>query len=224
MTKKSKLIIIGDSLFAEIAYEYFNSGDDYQVSAFSVESKFLSKKSLLGLPVVAFEDLERLFPPNQFSVFVAITYGKLNRLRTRLLHALKAKGYAPASYISPNAFVWRNVAIGEHCFIFENNVIQPFSKIGSNVILWSGNHIGHHCSIGDNCFISSQVVISGNSKIEKNSFLGVNSTIANDIVVGNDSWIGPGVTITKNIEANSIMTSSAPCKSPISSLRFFKAE
>ena len=33
--------------------------------------------------------------------------------------------------------------IGDNCFVFEENVIQPNVRIGNNVILWSGNHIGH---------------------------------------------------------------------------------
>ena len=37
--------------------------------------------------------------------------------------------------------------------------IQPFVRIGSNVTLWSGNHIGHDATIGDHCFIASHVVI-----------------------------------------------------------------
>ena len=55
---------------------------------------------------------------------------------------MRNKGYQPASYISSNAFVWSNAKIGDHCFIFENNTVQPFVEIGDNVILWSGNHIG----------------------------------------------------------------------------------
>ena len=57
--------------------------------------------------------------------------------------------------------VWARHEIGENCFIFEDNTIQPFVKIGDDVVLWSGNHIGHHAEIGDHCFISSHVVISG---------------------------------------------------------------
>lgn len=67
--------------------------------------------------------------------------------------------------------------MGDNCFVFENQTIQPFVKIGNDVIIWSGNHIGHHSMIGDHCFISSHVVISGNVKIEPYCFLGVNSSI-----------------------------------------------
>lgn len=222
MTKTKKLVIVGDSAFAEIALEYFEVDTEYRVVAFSVEEKYLTKKRLHGLPVVDFETLERFFSPDEYDVFVAIVYTQMNRLRTRLMVEAKAKGFKLASYISPSAFVWRNVALGEHCFIFEDNTIQPFVSIGNNVVLWSGNHIGHHSKIDDNCFISSHVVISGFSTIGKNSFLGVNSTISNNINVAIDNWIGPSVTIIKNTGEGELYGAPPATASKISALRFFR--
>lgn len=220
--KTKKLVIVGDSAFAEIAHEYFDADTPYEVVAFSVESAYLKRERLNGLPVVPFENLEHTYPPETHDVFVAVVYTQLNRLRTRLANAAKAKGYCLASYISPRAFVWRNVEIGEHCFIFEDNTVQPFVKIGRNVVLWSGNHIGHHSIIRDNCFISSHVVISGFCDIGENSFLGVNSTIANNLTIGRDNWIGPGVTITRSTEPASLFGPASAEPSRVSSLRYFK--
>lgn len=222
--KMRKLIIVGDSAFAEIAREYFDGDTQYEVVAFSVETNYLKKKQLHGLPVVPFESLEQTYTPDDHEVFVAITYVQLNRLRTRLANAAKEKGYRLASYISPNAFVWRNVELGEHCFVFEDNTLQPFVKIGNNVVLWSGNHIGHHSVIRDNCFISSQVVISGFCEIGENSFLGVNSTLANNVSLGKDNWVGPGVTISRATESGALFSAPAVEASRVSSLRFFKVK
>lgn len=199
MTKNRKLIIVGDSAFAEIAYEYFTHDSDYEVVAFSAEREFLQHESLFGLPIVAFEDLEQRFATDQHSFFAANVYTQKNQLRTRLYHAAKAKGYLPASYISPHAFVWRNVSVGEHCFIFENNVVQPFVTIGSNVVLWSGNHIGHHSTIGDHCFVSSHVVVSGFCKVGEACFMGVNATVANNINIGNRCVVGAGALILSDV-------------------------
>lgn len=196
--KKKKLVLVGTSALAEIAFEYFNHDSDYEVVAFSADRAFIEVKEKFGLPIVPFEDVQKLYPPTEFYIHIAVAYPQLNRLRARMLGEAKQKGYRIASYVSSKAFVWRNVTMGENCFIFENNVIQPYVKLGNNIILWSGNHIGHHSSIGDNCFISSHVVICGFCTIGKNCFLGVNSVIANDLSVGDDNWVGPGVVIAKS--------------------------
>lgn len=219
---KKKLIIVGDSAFAEIAYEYFTYDSDYEVVAFSVEQPYLKKESLFDLPIVAFETLEQHYAPAEHSIFVAATYTQFNRLRTRLANEAKAKGYALASYISSRAFVWRNVTVGEHCFIFEDNTVQPFVTIGNNCVLWSGNHIGHHSHVRDNCFISSHVVISGFCEIGENCFLGVNATLANNVTVGRDNWVAPNVCLLKNTPPNSLFKANKALPTDVPALEFFK--
>ena len=220
--KNKKVVIFGISAFAEIAYEYFESDSDYEVCAFCVDQEYLTKSFLFNLPVVSKEDINKYYPPSEYEVFVAITYINLNYLRSRIVNEMKSLGYKLASYVSSKAFMWKNVSRGEHCFIFENNTIQPFVKIMNNVIIWSGNHIGHHSIINDNCFISSHVVISGFCSIGKNSFLGVNSTIANNIQIGENNWIGPSVLISKSTAPDLIFNHPSPEPSKVSSLRFFK--
>ena len=222
MIKTKKLVIVGDSAFAQIAYEYFSVDTDYAVAAFSVERAYLKQEELLGLPIIPFEELRSVFNPETHEVYVATTYTQLNRLRARLSNVAKEKGYRLASYISPRAFVWRNVELGEHCFIFESNTLQPFVKIGNNVVLWSGNHIGHHSIIRDNCFIASQVVISGFCDIGENSFIGVNSTVSNNVTIERDNWIGPDVAILKNTQAGALYQAKQSEPSKVSAPRFFK--
>lgn len=208
MEKTAKLIILGDSAFAQIAYEYFTHDSPYEVVAFSVEEAFLRQRELFGLPVVPFESLEKHFAPGEHFFFAALVYTNLNRLRRRFYLAAKEKGFAPASYVSSHAFVWRNATLGEHCFIFENNVIQPFVTLGYNVVLWSGNHIGHHSTIGDHCFIASHAVISGFVSIGRNCFIGVNATLVNNISTGDDCIIGAGALVVKDVAENSVVKGS----------------
>lgn len=224
MIKTKRLVILGDSAFAEVAFECFTHDSEYEVVGFAVEAAYLTKTELFGLPIVPLEQIEEHFPPGDVYFYAALVYSQLNRLRTRLYQAAKTKGYKPASYISSRAFVWRNVVLGEHCFVFEDNTLQPFVKIGNNVVLWSGNHIGHHTLIQDNCFIASHVVISGFCKIGCNSFLGVNATLANNVTIGEDNWIGIGVTIVRDTEPNQLFKGEQPEPTKISATRFFKVK
>lgn len=222
--KIKKLVILGDSAFAEVAYECFTYDSEYEVVGFSVEADYLKKDTLFGLPVVEFETIDKYFNTDEVEFYAALVYSQLNRLRTRLYQAAKTKGYRPASYISSRAFVWHNVELGEHCFIFEDNTVQPFVKIGNNVVMWSGNHIGHHSVIHDNCFLASHVVVSGFCNIGRNTFMGVNATFANNVTIGEDNWIGLGVTIVCNTEPNQLFKGEQPKPAKISALRFFKVK
>jgi sugar O-acyltransferase (sialic acid O-acetyltransferase NeuD family) len=202
--KTGKLVIIGGGETAGIAYEYFTEDSPYEVVAFSVERPFLKEPTAHGLPVVAFDELETHYPPTEYHAFVAISYVQLNRVRARLYQATKAKGYRLVSYVSSRAFVWKNVSIGENTFVFENNVVQYHAKIGNDVILWSGNHIGHQSVIHDHAYLSSHVVVSGFCEIGESCFLGVNACLGDHVTVGRDCLIGMGAVVVRNTEPGKV--------------------
>ena len=217
-----KVVIIGAGETAAIAYEYFTHDSEYTVAGFSVERAYLDATEFYGLPLVPFEELTDIYPPTEYDAFVAVSSTSMNRVRTKLYRAAKEKGYRCASYVSSRAFVWHNAKIGENCFIFEDNTIQPFVTIGNNVVLWSGNHIGHNTVIRDNCFIASQAVVSGYCNIGENCFLGVNSTIINNINVARDCFIGAGALIQKDTEEGRVYQAIGTEASRVGSLRLFR--
>lgn len=224
MNKSKKLLIVGAAETAEIAYEYFTVDSEYEVVGFAVERDYRKSEFLNQLPVVCLDEIEQHFSPQDVYAFVAVSSTQLNRVRTRLYLDVKNRGYRLASYLSSRAFIWRNVEIGENCFVFEGNTLQPFVRIGNNVVLWSGNHIGHNTTIGDNCFVSSHVVVSGFCEIGDNSFLGVNSTIINNITVGKDCFVGAGSIIQRNTPNGAVYQAESTPMSKVGSLKLFRVK
>ncbi len=209
MTKNKKLVIIGAGEFGEIAHEYFTLDSEYEVVAFAVERKYRTQDNLFGKKVIDFEDMEKLYPPSEYETFVAVTYVQLNRARKRLYDLCKKKGYRCASYVSSHAFVWHNVKIGENTFIFENNTLQYYVEIGNNVILWSGNHVGHRTVIEDDCWLTSHIVISGFCHIGPGCFIGVNATLGDNVTLAKDIVLGAGALTVKNLsEAGQVYVGS----------------
>jgi len=192
-----KLIIYGTGLVAEVAEFYFSADTDYQVRAFTNAAEFVTEEQFNGKPVVPFESLEKTYSPDEYDIFIALGYNKTNQVRQARYSEAKEKGYTCATYISPRAAYYQT-PVGDNCFILEHNVIQPFVRIGNNVILWSGNHIGHHSTIRDHCFISSHVVVSGNCDIGENCFLGVNATLRDNIKLDRFVVVGSGAIVMKD--------------------------
>jgi sugar O-acyltransferase (sialic acid O-acetyltransferase NeuD family) len=220
VNKSKKLIIYGIGETAEIIADYFHLDSEYEVVAFTVDSQYLDGGVFKNLPVVDFDLITSIYNPDEFEMFAAASFGKLNTIREHMFLKGKAKGYKFASFVSSNAFIWHNVEIGENTFVFEENVLQYKVKIGNNVILWSGNHVGHQTIIEDHCFVSSHVVISGFCRIGRNSFLGVNSSFNDEITFGKYGVTGNGSVIVKNTEEGSIYVGN-PAKKIKSSYEVF---
>jgi sugar O-acyltransferase (sialic acid O-acetyltransferase NeuD family) len=216
-----KVIIFGLGEIAEIVHYYFSKDTKYKIVAFTVDKEYLKVDKFFDYPVVDFENIEEKYSPQEFKIFISTGYAKLNKLREKKYLEAKAKGYKFISYISPQANVADNAIIGENCFIFEDNTIQPFSIIEENCILWSGNHIGHHSIIRKNSFIASQVVISGGVEIGSNTFVGVNATIRDHIKIGKANVIGAGALILNDTEDYKVYMEAPtePSKVPSNRLR-----
>jgi sugar O-acyltransferase (sialic acid O-acetyltransferase NeuD family) len=197
----ANIVVFGVQDFAQLACFYLRHDSPHNVVAFSVNELYLpAERSFEGLPVVAFENVEQKYPPADFCFFAPMSHRKMNRLRESVYSQIKEKGYRLISYVSSKATTFPGAEIGENCFILEDNTIQPFSVIGNNVVLWSGNHIGHHSTIKDHVLFTSHVVLSGHCVVEPFSFFGVNATIRDGVHIAEGSLIAMAACVTKDTE------------------------
>lgn len=195
----ANVIIFGVLDTAELAHFYLTNDSEHKVVAFTVNREYLQQTDFKGLPVVAFEDVETLYPPHLYKFFAPMTGRRMNQNREAIYNQAKAKGYELVSYVSSKVTMFGN-PVGENCFILEDNTIQPFTTIGNNVVLWSGNHIGHHGQIKDHVFFTSQVVLSGHCVVEPYCFFGVNSTIRDYTHLATGTLVGMASAIYKNTD------------------------
>lgn len=204
-----KVIIFGTGDISQIAYLYLSEDNGYEVVAFTMDQEYIQENIFFDLPIEPFENIQEKYSPNEYKMFVPLSYTKVNKLREQKFAKAKEKGYNFISYIHSNATIASNAKIGENCFIFEDNTIQPFVTIEDNCILWSGNHIGHHSIIKANCFIASHVVISGGCEIGENTFIGVNATLRDHIKIGKANVVGAGALILGDTEDNKVYMETA---------------
>jgi len=211
-----KVVIFGTGELAQRIFFYLKDSDD-QVIAFCANKSKIDKEELLGLPVIAFENIKETFPPTEFSMFIALAYSEMNKKRTKFFNEAKNKGYELYSFVHPSTKIWDEFEMGENCFILANNVIQPFVKIGNNVLIGSNNLISHNTTIGDNCFITSNVTMGGHITMGKNCFVGLSATINQRIKIGDECIIGAGTIITKDVNDKEVYAENSSKKLPQSS-------
>jgi sugar O-acyltransferase (sialic acid O-acetyltransferase NeuD family) len=212
-----KVIIFGTGGFAKIIYLYLQKDPSFNIIAFTANEQTIKEKTLYNLPIVPFETIEQNYSPNEYEMFIALGYTDMNKKRAKFFKEAKDKGYTLISYIHPSTIVNDEFQIGENCFIFENNVIQPFVKLEDNIIIWTGNVISHHTTIMSHCFIVSHVAIAGNTVIEPYCFIGINATIRNSIRIAKECIIGAGTVILKNTNEKEVYSSKSTVKLDITS-------
>jgi sugar O-acyltransferase (sialic acid O-acetyltransferase NeuD family) len=211
-----KIIIFGTGELAQRIFYYLKDSGD-QVIAFSANKSNIDSNELLGLPVIAFENIEEKYPPGEFLMFIALAYSEMNNKRAKFFQEAKDKGYELYSFIHPSTKIWDEFEMGENCFILANNVIQPFVKIGDNVLIGSNNLISHNTTIKNYCFLTSNITLGGHITIESNSFIGLSATINQRVKIGKECIIGAGTIITKDVNDKEVFGENSSKKLPQSS-------
>jgi sugar O-acyltransferase (sialic acid O-acetyltransferase NeuD family) len=147
-------------------------------------------------------------------LLIATGFRGVNSVRRGIYERCKGLGYEFVKYVSSQAYVMSDEGVGQNTFVFEANVIQPFVQIGDNVVIWSGNHLGHHSRIGNHCFIASHAVISGHVVVGEMSFIGVNATMRDGIELGPRCVIGAGAVVLRDQEEGTVLRATEAPEHP----------
>lgn len=204
---KKKLVIYGVGKFAEYVGYVFENDTDYKVIAYCIEDEFLKQNSFCNKPITSFENLNNEYPPDDFSLFIAVGN---NKIRERLYNRATEIGYDFPSYLSSKSSHWKNLIIGKNVFIDEGCVLQPFINISDNTILFT-SQIGHHTQIGKHTLVSGSKT-GGNVKIGDHCYLGLNASIKQNVEIASGTIIGMGCIIEKNVLESSVFTHKGTTK------------
>lgn len=220
---RKKLVVFGIGKIGQVVYHHFATDSDYDVAAFTLDKSYVSADGKYdGLPVVAFEDIEKHYSPKDHDMFVAIGYHQLNQLRADRCAAAKQKGYHLATYISSQNKHHLPGQIGENCFVMSGEPLQPHVKIGDDTFIWTNALVGHHSTVGSHCWVTSGVVIGGNSCIGDYCFMGLGSTVGHEVTVGEKSLIGAGALITKDTPEGSVYIQAETPRFRLTSQQFLR--
>lgn len=213
----SKLIIYGNTAAGIQSLYDFSNDSEHEVVAFTVNRSEIKSDEFQGLPLVPFDEVEKIFPPDEFKMFIAIYYNRVNSIRRKYFEEAKAKGYELVSYISSKAIVWPGLEIGENCMICDGANVRPFTKIGKNTFIMPNAVVGHDAVVEDNCYLAIGAVLLAGSKICNGCVIGGNATILNGITIAPDCVISAGAVMHKNTAEKEVYTVSQPVLQPLSS-------
>jgi sugar O-acyltransferase (sialic acid O-acetyltransferase NeuD family) len=204
-----RVVMFGTGMLARRFWAYFTHDSDDEVVAFTVDGEHVSARTLLGLPVVPFEELERSFPPGTCDICVAVGYRDVNQARARTCERCLARGYTLASYTSSIAHRFEPTTVGtSNTLLMDRVTVQPFATVGDDVFLM-GCAVNHDVTVGDHCWIAAGTVVAGGVTIGPYCFIGVNATIRNEITIAPRCVIGAGAVIKEDTEEGGVYSAPA---------------
>lgn len=207
MTGGRPVVLFGTGPIAKLVRYLLEHDSPIEVVAVTVDRDHMQDSTAFGLPVVPFEAVPERFPPSDYDMFIAMGYRGINRLREDRYHLARALGYRLISYVSSRASTWPDLVLGDNCLVMDRVMILPFARIGSDVFLWSGSHIGHEATVRDHAYVASNAVVSGFVTVGERAFLGSNSTIRDGVTVAPETVVGAGAMIRADTQERQVYAS-----------------
>ena len=118
--------------------------------------------------------------------------------------------------MSSKATIFEN-KFGESRLSLEDNTIQPLTKFGNDVVLWTGIRIGHHGTFQSHVTITSHVVMSGQCEIGSYGFVGVNSTLRDGLKMAEANICGTASSVIRDTEHWAVCKGNPVTKSDVPS-------
>lgn len=195
-----QIIIVGTGSFAELMFQYLQENENIEVVAFSVNRQYIGENNstMLGLPVIALEELNKRYDPRQCSVIIAVGYSKMNHVRNQLFTECKQMGFSVASYIHPTALIARGTKLGEGNIFLERSLVQPYVTIGDGNLFWYDVKIAHNGVIGDFNTFTGNTNICGFVNIDDYCFFGNSSIVSDHLSIAEHTLVGLGAIIKAN--------------------------
>jgi len=192
-----RLLIFGINSLAELLKYYIEKYTNGIISGFILDKEYLDNypNKIDNIPIICFDNIEKIFPVKEYSILLALGYSNMNELRMEKYDIIKQKGYNIASFVHPTASVQQEF-IEEGTIVLENTVIQPFVKMGVCNIFWSNVNISHHTVIGDFNYFAPMCSCCGNVTIGSQCFIGSNCTVKNGVKLADKTLAGAGVYIS----------------------------
>jgi sugar O-acyltransferase (sialic acid O-acetyltransferase NeuD family) len=194
-----KIVVFGISILSQMLFYDAAGRKDFEIACFTVDKEYLNGSEFSGLPLVDFQDIDRLYPADEYDMIVVLGERHMRNREKAFLRA-KEKGYLLRNYVSPKADFSPEIRLGE------NNLILAFSHMGIGGSLGNNNmvrqnvYMGHNFMVGDHNFISPGCNIGGFSTIKNKCYIGLGATIINSITIEEETLVGAGAVIIKNTE------------------------
>lgn len=202
--KPQKIVLLGNSITAEIYYSYLQKDPRYEVVGTAVDRDFLAASRVPQVPGFSLEELSGRVDRTTTQVLMAAGYRSLNRVREQLFERVREMGFSVMSYLHPEARYHSDEAPGEGSVVLAQAMVEPGARIGKNAVVWANAVVAHHAVVGDHCWIASGAVLSGQAEIGPRCFIGVNATVVNRVRVGEMNFVGAGALVSRCTKPNTV--------------------
>jgi len=197
---KDKVVCVGGGGNAKVLIDIILNDNTYSLVGITEVAGDLFQEKVKGVPVIGSDEiLPRLFAEGIKFSFVGVGTVGDTSVRTKISKKIEAIGFTPLTIIHPSAIIALTAGLGKGDCFMAGTIINPYAKIGNNVIVNTGALVEHDCVIGDHVCISPGAILGGKVTVGEQSFIGMGALIKQGVTIGRNVIIGMGAVVLDDI-------------------------
>ncbi|QFJ53905.1 NeuD/PglB/VioB family sugar acetyltransferase [Pseudobutyrivibrio xylanivorans] len=153
-----------------------------------------------GLEVYTFSEVREKIKPQDIEMVISLGEPCDREL---VFERIKEAGYSLGQAISPDAYVTKDVKIGEGVIIFNCSVGSDVI-LGDNVFVSEGALIGHDITIGPHGVIGARAFVAGHCQLGEQVYIGPCAVLRDRIKIEDTAVVAIGAVVFKDVSGNSI--------------------
>jgi UDP-perosamine 4-acetyltransferase len=196
-----RVVGLGSGGHAKSVLDALRSSGRFDVVALVDDDPARAGGDLLGVPVVAASELERLRADGVAHAFVGIGGVGDNGPRTRAFERLLAAGFELPAVLHASASVSPWARLGRGVQVLAAAVVNADASVGDNVILNTGAIVEHDCRIGAHVHVAPGVRLGGLTEIGESAHVGIGATVLQSLRVGPRALVAAGAVVVEDVPA-----------------------
>lgn len=192
------VIVLGAGGHAKVLIEALLASSAVITGIVDPDQTLLGTK-LFGVPVLGGDEVLSEFPSSEVLLVNGLGSIGLPIRRRKLFEKFINLGYNFSTVVHPSAIVASDVTLCDGSQIMAGVVIQPGTRIGSNVLINTMASVDHDCFIGDHTHVAPGVTLSGSITVGALSHIGTGATVIQGICIGEGSLVGAGALVLRDL-------------------------
>ena len=178
----------------------FSSGR-FDVVALADDDPARAGGEVLGVPVVAAEELSRLREDGVANAFLGIGAVGDNEPRREAFERLLAGGFELPAIVHAAAYVSPSARLGRGVVVLAGVVVNADASIGDNVILNTGAIVEHDCRIGAHVHLAPGATLGGHTEVGEGAHVGIGAALLQGLHIGAGALVAAGAVVVEDVPA-----------------------
>jgi sugar O-acyltransferase (sialic acid O-acetyltransferase NeuD family) len=193
------IVGLGAGSHARSVLEAIRSTGRFAVVALADDDPAQAGGELLGFPVVASDELDRLRAEGVGHAFAGVGGSGSSSARRDVFERLLAAGFELPPIVHAAAIVSPWATLGRGAQVLAGAIVNAGADVGEGAIVNTGAIVEHDCRLGAHAHVAPGTRLAGLVTVGAGAHVGIGSTVIEGVRIGEGALVAAGAVVIRDV-------------------------